>query len=124
MLVLPFNRVDGGRNARFHNTSLRSHALGDANTHLLSAQQITTVLEGQVPCHTSFRLSLNLPAGPLHRAHVAAVVGLKLSSPAGFGYTLLKAVSRLRNIVGRLLGNGAPPKPRDQARPTTTATKW
>lgn len=69
-------------------------------------------------------LVTELPAGPLHGAHVGAVVGPTLSSPAGYDYRLIKAVRKGRNAVHRLLGNGAPPRPCDQGRPTATPTTW
>ena len=124
MLSLPFNHLDGGRTARIHSISLRSHAPGDANTQLLSVPSSPAVLKGEVLRHTSLQLSLNLPATPLHRTHIATVVSPKLSSPAGYRYKIIKAVSRARNTMRRILGNSTPPRPRVQERATTTPTTW
>lgn len=108
MLSLPLNHLDGGRTARIHNISLRSHAPGNANTQLLSVQSSPAVLK----------------ATPLHRTHIATIVNAKLCSPAGYRYRIIKAVSRARNTMCRLLGNGTPPRPRVQERATTTPTTW
>ena len=124
MLALPSDRLDGGRNTRCHNVLLPSHAVGVANTQVVSVQYTPTVPKGQIPCHTSLRLSLNLPTGLLHRANVAAIVGPKLSGPAGYHYKLITAVSKEKNTLRRLLGNGAPPRARAQERATTTPTRW
>lgn len=124
MLALPFNHSGGSRNARCHNVSLRSHAPGVGHTQSLSLECTRTVLEGQVLCHTSLRLSLNLPAGPLHRFYVAAVAAPKLSSPAGHHYELIHAVSRVRKSVCQSLGNRAQLRARTQERPTSTPTSW
>lgn len=124
MLALSFNRLHGDRNARFHDILHPSDTPGDANTQSLSVQSLTKIVEGQVPYHKSLRLSLNLPAGPLPMAHVAAVVRPKISSPAGYHYRLVKAVKVVRNTVCRLLGSDTPPRPRTQERPTTTPTRW
>lgn len=107
MLALPFNRLDGGWDARFHNMLLPKRAPGNANTQLLSVQSLPTVLEG-----------------PLPRAHVAAIVDPNLSSPAGYRYKLVETISKSMYTVRRLLGNGAPRRPRAQERPTTTPTRW
>lgn len=124
MLALPFNRLDGGWDARFHNMLLPKRAPGNANTQLLSVQSLPTVLEGRILCHKTFWLPLNVPAGPLHRAHVAAIVDPKLSSPVGYRYKLVETISKRMYTVRRLLGNGAPRRPRAQERPTTTPTRW
>ncbi len=124
MLALPFNRVGGGRDTPFHNISLPSRSPGDGNTQLFSVRSLPAVLEGQAVSHTSLRISLNLPVGLLYRTHVAAVVGPKLSNPAGYRYRLIKAVSRARNTIHRVLGNCAPPVPHDQKWPTTAPTRW
>ena len=124
MLALPLNHIGGSRNARCHNVSLPSHAPGVGNTQPLSVECTRTVLEGHVFCHTSLRMSLNLPAGPLHRFYVAAITGPKLSSPAGHQYRLINAVSRVMKSVHQLLGNGVQLRVRTRERPTSTPTRW
>ena len=124
MLALPFKRLDGDGNARFHNMSLPSYASNDADTHLLSGTTPCVVLEGQVPYHTSLRSSLNASAGTLCKAHVTAFLGLRLSGLTGYRDKIVDAIGRIRNTVRRLLGHGATPSPRAQKRPTTTPTTW
>lgn len=46
---LTFKCLDGGRNARFHDTTLPSDAPGDSKTQLFSIKQLSAVLEGSFP---------------------------------------------------------------------------
>ena len=124
MVALPFNRVDGGRDTRFHNNSLPSCSPGNGNTQFLWVRSLPAVLKGQAVSHTNFRISLNLPVGLLYRTHVAAVVGPKLSNPAGYRYRLIKAIIGARNTIHRFLGHCAPPVPCDEKTPTSAPTTW
>ena len=123
MLALPLNGFCGGQNARSHRLSLPNHAPGNAKTQPPSIRIAPTFLKGHLPCHSSLRSSLNLPAGTLHRFHVVAVVDPKPYSPAGFRYKLTGAFSKVRNILHQMLG-GVPSIARAQERPITTPTRW
>ena len=120
MLLLPFNRLDSDANAHFHDMLLPSQTSGVAGIQLLSVQvfqHLRTIHDGQVPYHTSLT-SLKSPAGPLFRALVATVLGLRLSSHAGHRCNLRKASGGTNKSLRRFLGKGA------QERPTTTPTTW
>ena len=123
MLGLPFNQLGGGGIARFYNISPSSYAPDDADAQLLLAKALRTVLESQQPCHRS-PVVANSSAGQLYSAHVTAVLCPISSGLAGYRYYAIEALSRVRNMMRRLLGNIPPPSPCAQERPTTTPTRW
>ena len=123
MLGLPFNQLGGGGIARFYNISPSSYAPDDADAQLLLAKALRTVLESQEPCHRS-PVVANSPAGQLYSAHVTAVLGPISSGLASYRYYAIEALSRVRNIMCRLLGDIPPPSPCAQERPNTTPTRW
>ena len=120
MLLLPLNRLAGGTNAHFHEMLLPSYDSGDAGFQSSSFQifrDLRTAYNGQVPYHTSLT-SLTSPAGPLSRAVVAIILGLRFTGHADHRYNLRKASGGTSERLRRLLGDCA------QERPATTPTMW
>ena len=124
MLALPSNHPTDVGNAPSPGLSPLSHVIDDVGTQLLSVNFLCTILEGQVHCRAGPRSSLNLPAYPLYGTCANTGLGSKLSHYAGYRYIMIKSISKVRNTVRRLLGNGALPSPRAQEKPTPTPTNW
>ena len=125
MLTLPFNHLNGGEKARFHDISPPIYAPNIVYTPLLLVKTLRTVLRGRVHCHRGLRLSLSSLAGTLYyKTHVTAGLSPKLFGLASYSYKIIEAIGRVKKVVCRSLGNGAPASTRDWERPITRPTIW